>query len=99
MRPATITMTRTATFEAYLDTLDPWEIDILRHVTMDVDPFTLCLETQTNFRAVSDGSALPTGSASFGWILSTRQGERLATGMGPVRGMTVHSYRAEASGV
>ena len=99
MRAAIITMAATATFEAYIDTLDPWEIDILRHVTMDVDPFTLCLETQNNFRAVSDGSALPTGSASFGWILSTRQGERLAEGMGPVRGMKVHSYRAEASGV
>jgi hypothetical protein len=38
MRPAIITMATTATFEAYLDTLDPWEIDILWHVTMDVDP-------------------------------------------------------------
>ena len=88
-----------ATFDAYIETLDPWEVDLLRHISMDVDPFTVCLEAQTNFRAVSDGSALPTGSASFGWILSTRHGERIVEGMGPVRGMKVHSYRAEACGV
>jgi hypothetical protein len=88
-----------ATFDAFIETLKPWEVDLLRHVTMDVDPYTKCLEAQTHFRAVSDGSALPTGAASFGWILSTRQGERLAVGMGPARGMKVHSYRAEACGV
>jgi hypothetical protein len=76
VRPEIITMAATETFEAYINTLDPWEFDILRHITVDADPFTLCLEAQTNFRAVSDGSALPTGSASFGWILGTRQGER-----------------------
>ena len=83
MRPEIITMAATATFEAYIDTLDPWKIDILSHVTMDVDPFTLCLEAQTNLRAVSDGSTLPTGSASFGWILSTQQGKRLPERDGP----------------
>ncbi len=99
IRHNAVTYASTATFDNYIETLDPWEIDLLRHVSMDVDPFTVCLEAQTNFRAVSDGSALPTGSASFGWVLSTRQGERLVEGMGPVRGQKVHSFRAEACGV
>ena len=57
------------------------------------------LNTHQKFRAVSDGSVLSTGEASYGWILSTHRGERVAEGMGPARGRIVHSYRAEACGI
>jgi hypothetical protein len=86
-------------FEEYVGTLDTWEVDLLQHIVLFVDPNLLCLEAQYNFRAASDGSVLPMESASFGWILSSSQGEHLASNMGPVRGRTVHSYRAEAYGV
>jgi hypothetical protein len=56
-------------------------------------------EAQHKFQAVSDGSVLPMESASFRWILSSQQGEPLAASMGPVRGRTVYSYRAEAYGM
>jgi hypothetical protein len=59
----------------------------------------LYLNTHQKFRAVSDGSVLSTGEASYGWILSTHRGERVAEGMGPARGRIVHSYRAEACGI
>ncbi|KAI2499830.1 hypothetical protein MHU86_14647 [Fragilaria crotonensis] len=37
--------------------------------------------------------------ASFGWMMSNKEGERMAQGMGPVRGRSLHSYRAEATGM
>jgi hypothetical protein len=86
-------------FDAFIASLDAWETDILRHTELFVDSSLLCLEAQHRFRAVSDGSVAKSSSASFGWILSTAQGERVAQNMGPVRGKEVHSYRAEAVGV
>ncbi|KAI2494585.1 hypothetical protein MHU86_19955 [Fragilaria crotonensis] len=97
--PHTISQSATATFDAYIETLESWEIDLLRHLTLDIDPYSICLEAHQHFRAVSDGSVLSNGNASFGWILSNRRGERVAEGMGPARGRRVHSYRAEACGL
>ncbi|KAI2490281.1 hypothetical protein MHU86_24302 [Fragilaria crotonensis] len=42
-------------------------------------------------------STVPHGA--FGWTISTIQGERVASGMGPSRGSRMDSYRAECSGV
>ena len=39
IRHNAVTYASTATFDDYIETLDPWEIDLLRHVSMDVDPF------------------------------------------------------------
>ena len=89
----------TATFDLYVNTLEPWEIDLLRQVTLEVDPYSLCLELTPGFRAVSDGSAKFQTTGSFGWVISTSDGQRLAYGMGPARGRTIHSYRAEAYGL
>jgi hypothetical protein len=84
--PPTITMSATATFDAFVDTLEPWERDLLSHLTLELDPFSICLDTHRKFRAVSDGSVLSSGNASYGWILSTQRGDRVAEGMGPARG-------------
>jgi hypothetical protein len=89
----------TATFELFITTLDPWEMELLRQVTLSIDPFSICLELTPGFRAVSDGSVTLMQYGSFGWVLSSRNGERLAFGKGPVRGRRPHSYRAEASGL
>ena len=88
-----------ATFEDYVQQLDPWEIDLLRHTELLVDPYTVCLELQQGFEAGSDGSEKFGTDGSFGWIISTSQGERAATGMGPSRGQVMDSYRAECSGM
>jgi hypothetical protein len=48
------------------------------------------------FKAGSDGSVRYNGHCSFGWVLSTDIGERVATGIGPVRGPPPTSYHAEA---
>ncbi len=36
--------TPTATFEFFITKLDRWEMELLRQVTLSVDPFSLCLE-------------------------------------------------------
>ena len=87
------------TFDLFVTTLDPWEAELLSHVTLSVDPYSLCLELTPGFRAVSDGSVQLQRHGSFGWVLSTLRGERLATGMGPARGRLPQSYRAEAYGM
>ena len=90
----------TATFELFNTTLEPWETELLlRQVTLTVDPFTLCLDLTPGFRAVSDGSVTVTQHGSFGWVFSSLGKERLAVGMGPVRGRRLHSYRAKAYGL
>jgi len=33
-----------STFELFITTLDPWEMELLRQVTLSIDPFSLCLE-------------------------------------------------------
>ncbi|KAI2507325.1 hypothetical protein MHU86_7161 [Fragilaria crotonensis] len=89
----------TATFDLFINTLDPWETELLRQTILNVDPFSLCLELTTGIRAVSDGSVIATHHGSFGWVLSSLNGERLAFGNGPVRGRIPHSFRAEAYGL
>jgi hypothetical protein len=83
-----ITTFAAATFDAFVDTLEPWKRDLLSHLTLELDP-----------RAVIYGSVLSTGNASYRWILSTQRGDRIAEGMGPARGCQVHSYRAKACGI
>jgi hypothetical protein len=52
----TVPSSATATFDLFLETLDPWETELLRQINLTVDPFLLCLELTPGFRAVSDGS-------------------------------------------
>jgi hypothetical protein len=87
----------TATFDIFIETLQPWERDLFCHHILHADPYTIRLDTQVELRVVSDGSAHPPYVASFGWMSSTHHGERAAEGMGLVRGRLLYSYRAEAA--
>jgi hypothetical protein len=90
---------RAETFDTFVDTLELWEIDVLRMNTMHADPHAVCEALSHGFRAASDGSVRVTTQGAYGWALSTAQGIQVATGMGPVRGPTPSSYRAEAYGL
>ncbi|KAI2503117.1 hypothetical protein MHU86_11308 [Fragilaria crotonensis] len=89
------------TFEEFIDTLDPWEKDLLQHHDLSPDPFPVSLELQTQFFAGSDGSEkYGDKEVAFGWAISTAFGERMAHGMGPARGTRrMDSYRAECTGL
>lgn len=93
------TQARAATFDEFIQTLDPWEIDVLRMTTMHEDPNALCAALSLGFKAASDGSVRFTTQGAFGWVLSTDQGFQAATGMGPARGPRPTSYRAEGYGI
>jgi hypothetical protein len=90
---------RSTTFDEFVDTLEPWEIDVLRMATLHVNPNALCEALSSGFRAASDGSVRLMTQGSFGWVLSTDNGHQLATGMGPARGPRPASYRAEGYGL
>jgi hypothetical protein len=66
------------TFEAFVNTLKPWEIDVLRMTTMHVDPNALCEALSRGLRAASDGSVRFLTQGAFGWALSTDQGIQAA---------------------
>ena len=84
--------TRAETFDAFVQTLEPWEIDVLRLTVLRVDPKALCAALSHGFRAASDGSVRVTTQGAFGWVLSTDQGFQAATGMGPARGPRAKGY-------
>ncbi len=88
----------TATFDSFIDSLPPWEVELLRHTHLYGDPFTVQLELRSGFRAVSDGSVRQIQGA-FGWSLATEKGERAVFGKGPVCNRSPTSYRAEACGL
>ena len=88
-----------ATFENFLEALDIWEYDLLRHSKLAFDPFTVSSKLGTGFSAGSDGSEKFGTDGAFGWSLSTIDGVRTAWGMGPSRGLKMDSYRAECSGM
>jgi exonuclease III len=90
---------RAETFAAFVDTLEPWEIDVLRMTTLNVDPNAICAALSHGLRAASDGSVRFLTQGAFGWALSTDQGIQAATGMGPARGPRPSSYRAEGYGL
>ena len=99
LRVLSILPSATAAFDLFIATLEPWETKLLQHVNLLVDPFSLCLELTPGFRAVSDGSVTTQLHGSIGWIVSSLSGNRLATGMGPARGRSPLSFRAEAYGL
>jgi exonuclease III len=86
----------TTTFAQYVQTLDPWEIELLCHRELYTDPRAITCALDDGFYAACDGSVTSDEKGAFGWILSTVLGERAATGMGPVGGSHVQPYRAEA---
>jgi hypothetical protein len=89
-----------ATFPELINTLEPWEQEMLQHLTFHVPPFQLIQElldwaktseakdTSTNIWQmlfVSDGSELHKKMSS-GWVLSTPTGTWLAPCYGPATG-------------
>jgi hypothetical protein len=93
------TSERSETFADFIETLEPWETDVLRMTSLQVDPNAVCEALSHGFRAASDGSVRFSTQGSFGWALSTDQGIQAATGMGPARGPRPPSYRAEGYGL
>jgi exonuclease III len=87
------------TFHSFISLLPKWERQLLQYVTFDDDPFTTAtlLHEQPTYAATDGGAASHVGS--FGWRLSTDEGRRLASAMGPVPGDNPHSYRAECYGL
>ena len=83
------------TFDEYVATLPKWEQELLQHTTLATDAYAIGVALEHGFRAVSDGSAWFQTQGSFGWILSSDTGERLAIGMGPASGNKPNSYRSE----
>ena len=71
---APVLSAQAATFEAFVNTLDPWELDVLRTTTMHVDPNALCDALSHGLRAASDGSVRFMTQGAFGWALSTNHG-------------------------
>lgn len=90
-----------STFSSFIELLAPWEIDILRHTKLSVDPRLAVWELQEHFQAGTDGSSKYNETqGAFGWVVvSTSSGERIASGNGPSRGAKIDLYRAECSGM
>ena len=87
------------TFREYVTTLPEWERELLDHCHMATDAYAVSVALEHGLRAVSDGSEWFQTQGSFGWILSSDNGERLATGMGPARSSRPNSYRSEGYGM
>ena len=86
-------------FPEYIDSLPALEVDLLRHTDLFVDPRMTCFSLLPQFFAGCDGSAKFGTHGAYGWTISTHLEERAATGMGPSRGASIDSYRAECSGL
>ena len=87
-------------FNEYIQTLPDHEKFLLQnHVLLHPTAFDLCdiIHTLNDVIMVSDGGAIP-GSGTFGWVLGTTDGTRLAKGYGPAFGSDPKSYRAECYG-
>ena len=87
------------TFIEFVHQLPPWECELLQMIEMSADIFGVGVAISHGLCAVSDGSVWNETDGAFGWVLSTDQGERVAKGMGPARGVNIDSYRAEAYGM
>jgi hypothetical protein len=86
------------TFSDFVDSLSNWEREfLLIHTNMSTDAYAVGVALEHGIRAVSDdGSECFKTQGSFGWIMSSDEGERLATGiMGPARGNRPNSFRSE----
>jgi exonuclease III len=87
------------TFGEYVETLPAWEQELLVHTKLASDAYAVGVALEHGLKAVSDGSEWFQSQGSFGWMLSSDIGERLATGMGPARSSRPNSYRSEGYGM
>lgn len=87
-------------FCEFVETLPEWERELLVHTKLASDAYVMGVALEHGLRAVSDGSKwFPTQAGSFGWILSSDVGERLANGMDPARSSRPNSFRSEGYGM
>jgi hypothetical protein len=75
--PLSHQMPITVTFADYVDTLAPWEIDLIRHTTIHVDPYTLCDAMTPGLKGGSEVRYHTEGL--FGCVINTKHGERVST--------------------
>ena len=74
------------TFDAYLQSLEPWEVSLFEQFEYHGDIFFICEAMEAEeFDAASNGLVYRNGSAAFGWILSV-QGSRMVQCSGPAYG-------------
>ena len=79
--------------------VDQWEYELLRHNEEMTDATTIREHIRNgNIVSCSDGSVRD-DTGSFGFIISTTGGQRLAKGSGPSPGAHPNSFRSEAYGV
>ena len=87
------------TFASYCSLLEYWESQLLETVHFHSSPFEIVSTIEaSSFKACSDGSAIAF-EGSYGWVLCTEDGTRLAHGAGPVDGHDPRSFRAEGQGM
>lgn len=88
-----------SSFEDFCSLLAPWESQLLATVQFQFSPFNLmAILVASSFNACSDGSAVAL-EGTYGWVLSSEDGTRLAYGSGPVDGHDPRSFRAEGQGM
>ena len=88
------------TFQEYVESRPDYEsLLLLRHELLGGDIFDIGkhLKNLDNIILVSDGGALAQ-YGSYGWVLGTKDGKRLAQGSGAAFGFDPRSYRAEGYG-
>lgn len=79
--------------------LPRWERELLTQCQFLVNPYAIKKHLMDgNVTMCSDGSA-GKSSATYGYILSTNQGQRLVKGKGTAHGAFPNSFRSEAYGV
>ena len=62
-------------FAGYTTILQPWEADLLQHVSLAIDPAYICYDLQHYFYAGTDGSVMfETDGGAFRWVLSNTEG-------------------------
>jgi hypothetical protein len=87
------------TFSQYIASLSNWESELLTHLDMSDNPFSVAVALEHGVRAVSDGSDWHQIQGAFGWTISTDRGDRCARGMGPASSPSPHAYRSESYGL
>ena len=87
------------TFTQFIASLPAWEIELLHHVEMEEDPYSVAVALEHGIRAVGDGSDWDQIQWSFGWAMSTDIGERCVRGMGPAQSASSRAYRSKSYGL
>ena len=95
MLPTTIP----SSFQSFCAVLDDWEVLLLTNISFHFDPFNIMAPIEeSSFIACSDGSAVAL-EGTYGWVLCSEDGTRLAHGAGLVDGHDPRSFRAEGQGM